>query len=192
MLEDKDPSRSGSFPPYHGCSVRRLDPQALGDHLDAMYRAAWAMCGSREDAEDLVQDTFARVLARPRSLRSADDLGYLLQVLRNTFISGRRTAARRPRTTPMPEGFEPADARATTRPDAAIEAQNWQRTVSREVSRKALGELTTKGMVYNEIAPAELAKMRAAVKPVYDKFSAAYDPAIVNLFKSELERVSKL
>lgn len=76
--------------------------------------------------------------------------------------------------------------------EAAVEAQNWQRAVSREVSAKALSELTAKGMVYNDIAPAELAKMRAEVRPVYDKFSAAYDPAVVNLFKSELERVSKL
>lgn len=76
--------------------------------------------------------------------------------------------------------------------DSAIEAQNWQRTVSREVSSKALSELTAKGMVYNEVPPAEMAKMRAAVRPVYDKFSAAYDPAIVTLFKSELDRVSKL
>src|SRR3954470_7048116 len=76
--------------------------------------------------------------------------------------------------------------------EAAIEAQNWQRTTSREVSSKALGELTSKGMVYNDVPAAELAKMRAAVRPVYDKFSAAYDPAIVTLFKAELERVSKL
>ncbi|HET8745876.1 MAG TPA: TRAP transporter substrate-binding protein [Ramlibacter sp.] len=76
--------------------------------------------------------------------------------------------------------------------EAATEAQNWQRAVSREVSSKALGELTAKGMVYNDVPPAELAKMRAAVRPVYDKFSGAYDPAIVNLFKSELERVSRL
>jgi tripartite ATP-independent transporter DctP family solute receptor len=76
--------------------------------------------------------------------------------------------------------------------DAAIEAQNWQRGVSREVSSKALGELTAKGMIYNDIPAAELAKMRSAVKPVYDKFSAAYDPAIVTLFKAELDRVSKL
>ncbi|MDR6861282.1 hypothetical protein J2W96_007625 [Variovorax guangxiensis] len=46
-------------------------------------------------------------------------------------------------------------------------------------------------MLYNDVPPAELAKMRAEVRPVYDKFSAAYDPAIVTLFKSELERVSK-
>ena len=76
--------------------------------------------------------------------------------------------------------------------DAAVEAQNWQRTVSREVSSKALNELKAKGMVYNDIAPAELDKMRAEVRPIYDKFSASYDPEVVKLFKAELERVSKL
>ena len=74
-----------------------LDPDTLGDHVDRLFRAAWALCGSREDAEDLVQDTYARVLARPRLVRSDDDLGYLLRALRNTFISKRRAAARRPR-----------------------------------------------------------------------------------------------
>src|SRR5436189_4326332 len=56
---------------------RQLDPTRLGDHLDRLYRAAWALCGSREDAEDLVQETYARVLSRPRLLRREDDLGYL-------------------------------------------------------------------------------------------------------------------
>jgi tripartite ATP-independent transporter DctP family solute receptor len=76
--------------------------------------------------------------------------------------------------------------------DAAIEAQNYQRVVSREVSSKAVAELKAKGMLYNDIAPAELARMRAEVKPVHDKFAASYEPAVVTLFKSELERVSKL
>ena len=76
--------------------------------------------------------------------------------------------------------------------DAAVEAQNYQRGASREVSAKAVAELKAKGMVHNEIAAAEKARMRAAVQPVYDKFAAAYDPAVVTLFKSELERVSKL
>jgi tripartite ATP-independent transporter DctP family solute receptor len=75
--------------------------------------------------------------------------------------------------------------------EAAIEAQNYQRVVSREVSAKAVSELQAKGMVFNEIAPAEVARMRAAVKPVYDKFAASYEPAVVNLFRTELERVSK-
>jgi MOSC domain-containing protein YiiM len=34
----------------------------LPDHIDALYRAACAICGSRHDAEDLVQETFVRVV----------------------------------------------------------------------------------------------------------------------------------
>ena len=64
--------------------------------------------------------------------------------------------------------------------EAAIEAQNFQRVASREAAGKALGELKAKGMVYNDIAPAEMARMRAEVKPVYDKFAASYEPAVVN------------
>jgi len=56
------------------------------------------MCFTREEAEDLVQDTFARVLQKPRFLHSEDDIGYLLRVLRNTFVSGYRKASRRPRS----------------------------------------------------------------------------------------------
>ncbi|MBV9339179.1 MAG: hypothetical protein JO243_25095, partial [Solirubrobacterales bacterium] len=43
-----------------------LEPDRLPDHIDALYRAACALCGSRHEAEDLVQETFARVLKRPR------------------------------------------------------------------------------------------------------------------------------
>ena len=68
----------------------------------------------------------------------------------------------------------------------------YQCVVSREASGKAVGELKAKGMVVNDIAPAELARMRADVEPVHDKFAASYDPAVMNLFRSELERVSKL
>ena len=66
---------------------RRLDPRAAGDHIDRLFRAAYAMCGSRDLAEDLVQETYARVLSRPRFLRRDDDLGYLVKALRNTWYS---------------------------------------------------------------------------------------------------------
>jgi len=33
--------------------------------------------------------------------------------------------------------------------------------------------------------------MRTEVKPIYEKFSASYDPAVMTLFKTEMERVSK-
>ncbi len=66
---------------------RRLDPQRLGDHAARLYRAAYGLCGSREDAEDLVQDTYERILRRPRFVRHENDLAYLLRVMRNTWIS---------------------------------------------------------------------------------------------------------
>jgi RNA polymerase sigma-70 factor (ECF subfamily) len=83
--------------------VRRLDPDRLGDHVDRLYRAAVSLCGDRHDAEDLVQDTYARVLARPRWLRSEDEVGYLLRVLRNTHVSRLRARDRRPVGVPLDE-----------------------------------------------------------------------------------------
>jgi RNA polymerase sigma-70 factor (ECF subfamily) len=101
-------------------SGRILDAAALGDHVDRLYRAAWALCGSPADAEDLVQETFARVLAKPRRVRAQDDLGYLLQALRNTFLTSRRAAARRIAPVDAPPGFEPVDVSGATRPDEAF------------------------------------------------------------------------
>ena len=109
---------------------RTLDPARLGDHLDRLYRAAWALCGSREDAEDLVQETYARVLARPRLLRHDDDLGYLLRALRNTFLSQKRSESRRLRPGPLPEQLDlVADPRARE-PEAALEAGELYAAVS--------------------------------------------------------------
>lgn len=99
-----------------------LDPNTLGDHLDRLFRAAWALCGSREDAEDLVQDTYVRVLARPRLVRG-DDLSYLMPALRNNFLSGRRAASRRPHVSGDPETLDLRDPRGDADPSAVIEAR---------------------------------------------------------------------
>jgi RNA polymerase sigma-70 factor, ECF subfamily len=80
---------------------RLLQPEALGDHIDRLYRAAWALCGDPHDAEDLVQETYARVLARPRFLRGGDDLGYLLRALRNVHLGRIRTRGRRVAEVPL-------------------------------------------------------------------------------------------
>jgi RNA polymerase sigma-70 factor (ECF subfamily) len=86
-----------------GPLLRPLDPTVLPDHIDVLYRAAWALCGSRHQAENLVQETFAQVLRRPRLLRSDNDVGYLLRALRNTHASRQRAAMRRPVTVPLLE-----------------------------------------------------------------------------------------
>ncbi len=104
--------------------MRRLDPEGLGAHLGPLLRTASALCDSRESAEDLVQETVARILARPRWLRGGDERAYLMQALRNTFVASTRTAARRPRLGATLEELDSADPRTATRPeDAAIAAQ---------------------------------------------------------------------
>src|SRR3954454_14983218 len=103
--------------------VHVLDPATLGDHIDRLYRAAWALTGTREDAEDLVQETYAKVLARPRRIEGGGELPYLLVALRHTFLSGRRAASRRPQTTPLPEDLDPVDPRAGQRPEEATSAR---------------------------------------------------------------------
>ena len=81
--------------PHPGSWPRVLDPNALHRHVDRLYRAAWALCGSPHDAEDLVQETFVNVLKRPRLLRDGNELAYLLRALRNTYSSHYRSNARR-------------------------------------------------------------------------------------------------
>jgi RNA polymerase sigma-70 factor (ECF subfamily) len=86
--------------------LRRLDVQRLPQHRDRLFRAACALCGSREDAEDLVQETYASVLKRTRFVRRQDDLAYLLRVMRNTWINMHRTRERRPQTVPFDESID--------------------------------------------------------------------------------------
>ena len=45
-----------------------LNPETLPIHIDSLRRAARGMTRSHHDAEDLVQDTLVRVLARPRQV----------------------------------------------------------------------------------------------------------------------------
>ncbi|MGD0197423.1 MAG: RNA polymerase sigma factor [Solirubrobacteraceae bacterium] len=134
-----------------------LDPDSLAQHTDRLYRAAWALCGSRVEAEDLVQETFARVLTRPRMLRGQDELAYLLHALRNTFLSGRRTAARRPSVVPVPIEDLPLGSRSTAgEPEAAYAASELLGAIARldEDFRFALIAVDILGLSYREAAVA--------------------------------------
>jgi RNA polymerase sigma-70 factor (ECF subfamily) len=135
-------------------SGRILDAATLGDHVDRLYRAAWAMCGSRADAEDLVQETFARVLAKPRRLRGEDDLGYLMQVLRNAFLTSRRAAARRIVAVDAPAGFEPVDRSVAGRPEEALEVREVFAHIAAldDGFRDALVAVDVVGLSYAEAA----------------------------------------
>jgi RNA polymerase sigma-70 factor (ECF subfamily) len=136
--------------------VRQLDPERLGDHFDRLYRAAWGLTGSREDAEDLVQETYAKVLRRPRLLHSDDDLGYLLRVMRNTYFSAQRTAGRRPRTEPLPDQLELVEDRAALAPQQVLESHELYALIGElpDVFREALIAVDVLGLSYREAARA--------------------------------------
>jgi len=75
--------------------------------------------------------------------------------------------------------------------EATAETRDYQREQTRIQTEKALGELKAKGMTFNEIAPAEFARMQQATKAVAERFSADFDQGKVKLFNSELERIRK-
>jgi RNA polymerase sigma-70 factor, ECF subfamily len=133
---------------------RKLEPARLGDHLDRLYRAAWALAGSREEAEDLVQETFARVLSRPRFLRNEDDLGYLLRALRNTFLNQKRAESRRIRPGALPDQLDlVADPRAR-QPEDALEAAELYAAIAALPAefRDVVVAVDVAGLTYKEAA----------------------------------------
>lgn len=140
-----------------GALMPALDPRSLPEHTDRLYRAAWALCGSPEDAQDLVQETFARVLARPRFLRGQDERAYLMRVLRNTFLTQRRTASRRPQiSTTTLEQIEPVDPRRADRPEEAMQTHEVFAAITAlsEDHRLALVAVDVVGLSYREAAHA--------------------------------------
>jgi RNA polymerase sigma-70 factor (ECF subfamily) len=134
---------------------RRLDRDRVVEHLPRLYRAARAWTDSREEAEDLVQETYVRVLARPRLLRGGDELGYLLRAMRNTLISQRRAERRRPATTELVEELA-VGTRASDDPAEAAEIRRVYAAISElpEEFRDALVAVDVTGLPYHEAARA--------------------------------------
>jgi tripartite ATP-independent transporter DctP family solute receptor len=73
--------------------------------------------------------------------------------------------------------------------EAANESRGYQREVSRAAAQSAVADLQAKGMAFNDVAPAERARMSAIARPVTDRFAASYDASIVSLYNSELARI---
>jgi TRAP-type C4-dicarboxylate transport system substrate-binding protein len=75
--------------------------------------------------------------------------------------------------------------------ETAAETRDYQREQTRIQTEKALAELKSKGMTFNEVVPAEYARMQQATKAVAERFSTDFDQGKVKLFNSELDRIRK-
>lgn len=66
---------------------------------DALYNFACYLCKNAAEAEDLVQDAFARALNAQSSFSVGSNLrAWLFRILRNTFLDGKRRQRKSPLT----------------------------------------------------------------------------------------------
>src|SRR6185503_11230036 len=82
----------------------RFEEEAL-QLSDQVYRVARRLTGSREEAEDLVQDTYARAFRSWQQYQPGTNLrAWLLRILTNLNIDRGRRQQRTPDTQPLEEG----------------------------------------------------------------------------------------
>jgi tripartite ATP-independent transporter DctP family solute receptor len=74
---------------------------------------------------------------------------------------------------------------------AAAEATRYQRELSRSSEAEALATIKKAGVQVTEFAPAEIARLREKVKPVFDKHAASAGEATVKEVLAEIAKVRK-
>ena len=111
----------------------KVDTDALADTYGPMlYRFCRSLAFSKEDAEDLFQDTFLKALERPGKLL-ADPKGHLFSTALSLWRSRKRKAARRARI--APEGpLEDRDVPGGDDPEASLLAREEERRVRQAVA----------------------------------------------------------
>ena len=95
--------------PTGATATASMRSEALS-HADSLFRLAYHLTGTDADAEDLVQDTYARALgATSRFTEGTNVRAWLFRILRNAYID----SYRRERVNPVRGGLEdevPPDA----------------------------------------------------------------------------------
>jgi tripartite ATP-independent transporter DctP family solute receptor len=84
----------------------------------------------------------------------------------------------------------PADQQVGIRKAAAI-ARDFERAEEIRQAKEAVDKLKANGMAVTELSPQDLDKMRAAVRPVIERFSTSIGPDFVKAFYAEVDKVRK-
>jgi len=91
---------------------KRFEQIAL-PHLDSVYRAAVAVCGRSDEAEDLTQATFVKALERFHTLTPGTNCkAWLFQIMRNHWIDRLRRKKTRGQVVPIKEDLLPGRLQA--------------------------------------------------------------------------------
>ncbi|WP_281276188.1 sigma-70 family RNA polymerase sigma factor [Xylanimonas allomyrinae] len=157
---DRAPQGEGA-----GDRAARFERDALV-HLDQLYSAALRMTRNPADAEDLVQETFAKAFAAFHQYKPGTNLkAWLYRILTNTFINNYRKKQREPQQSQAEEVEDWQIARAASHTSQGLrsaEAEALDRLPDSDVKR-ALAQLPedrrmvvyyadVEGFPYKEIA----------------------------------------
>lgn len=77
--------------------IREFEAAAL-EHIDSLFNVGMRMTGNREEAEDLVQETYLKVHRFSHTFKEGSNLkAWLFKILRNTFINVFRKKIKEPK-----------------------------------------------------------------------------------------------
>jgi RNA polymerase sigma-70 factor (ECF subfamily) len=121
----------------------RFEEEAL-ELADQVYRVARRLVGTREEAEDLVQETYARAFRSWRSYTPGTNLrAWLLRILTNLNIDRGRRVQRAPDTQPLEEGdYYLANKVAEAQGEQALEQERVVERLSQDSIVDALSSLS--------------------------------------------------
>jgi RNA polymerase sigma-70 factor, ECF subfamily len=120
----------------------RFEEEAL-ELADQVYRVARRLVGSREEAEDLVQETYARAFRSWRSYTPGTNLrAWLLRILTNLNIDRGRRVQRTPDLQPLEEGdYYPANKVAAAEGEQALDQERVVERLSQDGIVHALADV---------------------------------------------------
>ena len=156
--------------PWIGWAVdsREVFERDAMEHLDALYRTALRMTRNRQDAEDLVQETYLRAYRSFEQFTPGTNLrAWLFRILTNAYINRYRKASTQPHIASLEDGEEFSLYRQLgSAGDASdnVEAEVLDRIAAQDV-RAAIEQLPApyrlavlladvEGLSYNEMAEA--------------------------------------
>lgn len=139
---------------------RRFEESAL-THIDSLYRTALRLTSSREQAEDLVQETYLRAYRAFDRFDGRQCRAWLFTILRHTYISQLRHSGRAPLAFTFDDDLRPdgdallyAGGSAEEEFIAGILAEDLERALDGlpEASRTVLWLAYVEELSYAEIA----------------------------------------